>query len=182
MTVEASEAIRLGFLIHDVARLQRATQDRLLKPLGLTRSQWGVLIFLSRRDGMTQTALAADLELTKPAIGGLLERMEVAGVVQRRPDENNTRMRRVYLSRAGYRLLDEIQRLIDPVATKPVDGCTAEEVATTIRVLRLMRARELEMAGEENGDTRKARKAEGRGSAGKVRSGALHEKARIGEQ
>jgi len=174
MTVEASDAIRLGFLIHDVARLQRATQDRLLKPLGLTRSQWGVLIFLSRRDGMTQTALAADLELTKPAIGGLLERMEAAGVVQRRPDENNSRMRRVYLTRAGYRLLDEIQQLIDPVATKPVDGCTAEEVAITTRVLRLMRERELEMAGEENGESRKPA---GRNSGGKARAGAAHAKS-----
>jgi DNA-binding MarR family transcriptional regulator len=146
MTVEASDAIRLGFLIHDVSRLQRATQDRLLKPLGLTRSQWGVLIFLSRRDGMIQTALAADLDLTKPAIGGLLERMEAAGVIQRRPDEDNVRMRRVYLTRAGHRLLGDIQRLIDPVATKPVEGCTAEEVATAIRVLRKMRQRELEMS------------------------------------
>jgi DNA-binding MarR family transcriptional regulator len=125
---------------------------------------------------MTQTALAADLELTKPAIGGLLERMETAGVVQRRPDETNSRMRRVYLTRTGYRLLEEIQQLIDPVATKPVDGCTAEEVATTIRVLRVMRERELEMAGEANGDSRNA---ERRGASAKNRQGKLNEKARI---
>jgi DNA-binding MarR family transcriptional regulator len=151
MTVEASDAIRLGFLIHDVARLQRAAQDRLLKPLGLTRSQWGVLIFLSRRDGMTQTALAADLDLTKPAVGGLLGRMEVSGLIQRRRDELNARMRRVYLTRAGHRVLGQIQQVIEPVATKPVDQCTDEDVAATLRVLRRMRARELEMVGEDNG-------------------------------
>ena len=153
MKVDPNDAIRLGFLIHDVARLQRAVQDRLLKPLGLTRSQWGVLIFLSRRDGMTQTALAADLDLTKPAIGGLLERMETAGVIQRRSDEVDARIRRVYLTRAGHRLLNQIQEMIAPVATKPVELCTEEEVATAMRVLRRMRANELEMIGEESGDS-----------------------------
>lgn len=179
MTVDASDAIRLGFLIHDVARLQRAAQDRLLKPLGLTRSQWGVLIFLSRRDGMTQTALAADLDLTKPAIGGLLERMEAAGVIQRRPDEENARMRRVYLTRMGHRLLGEIHRLIDPVATKPVDGCSAAEVATTTRVLRMMRRQELEMAGEENGDLRKADEP---GATARTRSATQPGKSRTAAQ
>ena len=68
--------LRFGFLVHDVSRLRRIVVDRALKPLGITRSQWWVLAFLSRRDGMTQTALAADLDLTKVAIGGLVDRME----------------------------------------------------------------------------------------------------------
>ena len=40
--------------------------DRALKPLGITRSQWWVLAFLSRHDGMTQTSLANDLDLKIP--------------------------------------------------------------------------------------------------------------------
>ena len=80
MTRDLNTSLRFGFLIHDVSRLRRVVVDRALKPLGITRSQWWVLAFLSRRDGMTQTALAADLDLTKVAIGGLLDRMEEAYV------------------------------------------------------------------------------------------------------
>ena len=83
---DLNTSLRFGFLIHDVSRLRRVVVDRALKPLGITRSQWWVLAFLSRRDGMTQTALASDLDLTKVAVGGLLDRMEAAGFVERRAD------------------------------------------------------------------------------------------------
>ena len=66
-TRDLNTGLRFGFLIHDVSRLRRVAVDRALKPLGITRAQWWVLAFLSRRDGMTQTALAADLDLTKVA-------------------------------------------------------------------------------------------------------------------
>jgi DNA-binding MarR family transcriptional regulator len=88
---DLNTSLRFGFLIHDVSRLRRVVVDRALKPLGITRSQWWVLAFLSRRDGMTQTALAADLDLTKVAIGGLLDRMEAAGFVERRADQSDGR-------------------------------------------------------------------------------------------
>src|SRR3546814_12675126 len=74
VTKDLNTGLRFGFLIHDVSRLRRVVVDRALKPLGITRSQWWVLAFLSRRDGMTQTALAADLDLTKVALGGLPDR------------------------------------------------------------------------------------------------------------
>ena len=113
MTKDLNTSLRFGFLIHDVSRLRRIVVDRALKPLGITRSQWWVLAFLSRRDGMTQTALAADLDLTKVAIGGLLDRMESAGYVQRRADNDDGRLRRVYLSRAGSKLVNTIRENVE---------------------------------------------------------------------
>ena len=92
MAKDLNTNLRFGFLIHDVSRLRRIVVDRSLKPLGITRSQWWVLAFLSRRDGMTQTAMAADLDLTKVAIGGLIDRMETAGFVERRPDATDGRI------------------------------------------------------------------------------------------
>ena len=101
MPKDFTTSIRFGFLIHDVSRLRRIVIDRALKPLGLTRSQWWVLAFLSRRDGMTQTALAADLDHTKVAIGGLIDRMETGGFIDRRADERDARARRVFLTPEG---------------------------------------------------------------------------------
>src|SRR6266404_110024 len=78
--------LRLGFLIHDVSRLRRKVVDRVLKPLDVTRSQWWVLAFLSRDDGMSQVALADELDLGKVALGGLIDRLEAVALVERRPD------------------------------------------------------------------------------------------------
>ena len=49
---------RLGFLMHDVSRLRRKVFDDVMKPVGVTRSQWWVMAHLSRHDGMSQSDLA----------------------------------------------------------------------------------------------------------------------------
>ena len=115
MPKDLTTSIRFGFLIHDVSRLRRIVIDRALKPVGITRSQWWVLSFLGRRDGMTQTALAADLDLTKVAIGGLLDRMESSAFVERRPDQRDGRIKRIYLTPAGTRFLGTIRANIQEV-------------------------------------------------------------------
>ena len=115
MPKDLTTSIRFGFLIHDVSRLRRIVIDRALKPVGITRSQWWVLSFLGRRDGMTQTALAADLDLTKVAIGGLLDRMESSTFVERRSDQRDGRIKRVYLTPTGTRFLGTIRANIQEV-------------------------------------------------------------------
>src|SRR6266404_5294276 len=71
--------LRLGYLIHDVSRLRRMMFDRDLAPLGITRSQWWVLAFISRKDGLPQTQLANELDVGKVAVGALIDRLESSG-------------------------------------------------------------------------------------------------------
>ena len=141
--------LRFGFLIHDVSRLRRIVVDRALKPLGITRSQWWVLAFLSRRDGMTQTALAADLDLTKVAIGGLIDRIETGGFVERRADERDARARRVYLTRAGKLLVATIRANVDAVETDILSAVSENELDEAARVLIKIKARLLDIVGNE---------------------------------
>ncbi len=139
--------LRFGFLIHDVSRLRRIVVDRALKPLGITRSQWWVLAFLSRRDGMTQTALAADLDLTKVAIGGLIDRMETGDFVERRADERDARARRVFLTRAGQKLIATIRENVDAVETDILTTVTEDELDAAARALVKIKGRLLEIVG-----------------------------------
>lgn len=141
--------LRFGFLIHDVSRLRRIVVDRALKPLGITRSQWWVLAFLSRRDGMTQTALAADLDLTKVAIGGLIDRMESSGFVERRADERDARARRVYLTRAGIKMVSTIRESVDAVEADIVATVSEDELDAAAHAMVKIKNRLLELAGGE---------------------------------
>ena len=149
MTRDLNTSLRFGFLIHDVSRLRRVVVDRALKPQGITRSQWWVLAFLSRRDGMTQTALASDLDLTKVAIGGLLDRMEVAGFVERRADQSDGRARRVYLTRAGAKMVNAIRESVETVELEILDRIPEEALAQAAETLRALKETLLEMAGGE---------------------------------
>jgi DNA-binding MarR family transcriptional regulator len=149
LTRDLNTSLRFGFLIHDVSRLRRVVVDRALKPLGITRSQWWVLAFLSRRDGMTQTALASDLDLTKVAIGGLLDRMEVAGFVERRADQSDGRARRVYLTRAGAKMVNAIRESVETVELEILDRIPEEALAQAAETLRALKETLLEMVGGE---------------------------------
>lgn len=149
MSLGFEDGVRFGFLIHDVSRLRRVAVDRRLRPLGITRSQWWLLSFLSRRDGMTQTALAADLDLSKVAIGGLLGRMEAAGLVQRRPDALDARIRRVYLTRAGNRLVGQIRDQIEGFEMDILRYSTEEEYEISLRMLRRTKEALIQMLGAD---------------------------------
>jgi DNA-binding MarR family transcriptional regulator len=157
----AASAIRLGFLVWDVSRLWRVVLDRALKPLGVTRSQYSIIAFLSRRDGMTQTALAADLELTKVAVGGLLERMEAVGLVERRADESDARVRRVYLTRKGTRITQKIRELVDPIEELMLAPVGDGELDGAIHTLALIKGTLLEL-GETGGAAASTPKPGGR--------------------
>jgi len=149
LTKDLNTGLRFGFLIHDVSRLRRIAVDRALKPLGITRAQWWVLAFLSRRDGMTQTALAADLDLTKVAIGGLLDRMEVAGFVERRADMADGRARRVYLTRAGARTVGAIRQSVETVEMDILSRISDPQLEQASETLRALKETLLEMLGSE---------------------------------
>ena len=149
MTRDLNTGLRFGFLIHDVSRLRRVAVDRALKPLGITRAQWWVLAFLSRRDGMTQTALAADLDLTKVAIGGLLDRMETAGFVERRADKNDGRARRVYLARAGAKMVIAIRESVETVELDILNRVSEDALTQAAETLRTLKETLLEILGGE---------------------------------
>lgn len=142
-------SLRFGFLIHDVSRLRRIVVDRALKPLGITRSQWWMLAFLSRRDGMKQGALAADLDLTKVAVGGLIDRMESTGLVERRSDQRDARVKRIYLTAKGKSLVNRIRSQVDAVESEILSTVTEEQLDVAAEALVSIKRQLLEMLGED---------------------------------
>lgn len=138
---------RLGFLVHDVARLRRTVVDKALKPLGVTRSQWWVLANLSRQsdEGMVQTELARVMDIGKVALGGLLDRLEANGYVARLPDPTDRRAKRLTLTAEGSKLLTAIElraSALNRVMTRDVD---AEAIEVTENTLARLKTRLIEM-------------------------------------
>ena len=86
----------LGFLIHDVARFMRRKFDQEVRSTGLTRAQWWVLVELLRANGQTQSELAETMELDKATLSSLIDKLEIAGLVERRSDSRDRRVKRVF--------------------------------------------------------------------------------------
>jgi DNA-binding MarR family transcriptional regulator len=116
-----------GFLLNDVARLMRTVYDRRVKSLGLTRSQWWVLNHLYRNDGVTQTELADLLEIEKPTLGRLLDRLEAKGWVRRADDASDRRAWRVYLTDEVEPAMRELRTVAAELRRDALAGLNASE-------------------------------------------------------
>jgi DNA-binding MarR family transcriptional regulator len=116
-----------GFLLNDVARLMRTVYDRRVKALGLTRSQWWVLNHLYRNDGVTQTELADLLEIEKPTLGRLLDRLEAKGWVRREDDASDRRAWRVHLTDEVEPAMRELRTVAAELRRDALAGLSAAE-------------------------------------------------------
>jgi DNA-binding MarR family transcriptional regulator len=136
--------LQLGYLIHDVSRLRRKAFDRHIKGLKVTRSQWWVLAYVSRKDGMAQTQLAEKLDVGKVAIGGLIDRLERSGLVKRVPDEQDRRIKRIFLTPKGKRLVEKLREVSMDFNELVLQGIPASDLVTTTEVLRRLKANVIE--------------------------------------
>lgn len=116
-----------GFILHDVARLLRTTYDRRVRELGLTRSQWWVLTHLFRKDGITQSELAEMLELEKPSLGRLLDRLEAKGWVRREMDARDRRAKRVFLTSAAETPMRVMRKIAAGVREDALSGLSTAD-------------------------------------------------------
>ena len=102
MTAVANElAIRVWFrFVRLETRMNTAITDR-LRDIGLSVPQCDVLTTLTEAEGVNQQDLAKRLYVTKGNISGLLDRLETAGLVERRSTAADRRQYEIYLTPAG---------------------------------------------------------------------------------
>jgi len=137
-----------GFLINDVARLMRTTYDRRVRELGLTRSQWWVLTLLFRNDGVTQSELAELLEIEKPTLGRLLDRLEAKGWVRREHDSRDRRAWRVHLTDAVEPAMRKLRKVASELRSDALAGLSAQERERFIDTLLAVKANLVRMEKE----------------------------------
>lgn len=145
-------AFRIGFLVHDVSRLRKTIFDKALRPIGVTRSQWWVLVNLSRRrgDGMMQTELANLMDVGKVTLGGLIDRLESGGLVKREADPGDKRAKRVVMTPRGAKLMQKIRGRASVVNDQLLTGIPRRDIQHAEAVLFKMKQRLIAMDAVPN--------------------------------
>ena len=138
----------VGFLVNDISRLISAEYNRIMSPLGLTRAQWRVVVYLHRSDGLMQVDLAKLLGTGKVAVGGLVARLEKSGWVERRPDPNDGRSNRVYLTRKGRVIEEKMVRTGRELTGRVLSNLSAAERRELTRLLLAVKDNLLEIEAE----------------------------------
>jgi DNA-binding MarR family transcriptional regulator len=143
----APNMFRLGYLVHDVSRMRRTLCDQHMRPIGITRSQWWVLANLSRQPnaGTSSTELAKILDVGKVTVGGIIDRLETAGYVYRRVDKADRRAKRIFITQAGFKVIERMREILEPLNEGICAGLTLDEIDQVEHHLAIIRKNLREM-------------------------------------
>ncbi len=128
------------FLLYDVARLIRVRADQRARRLGMTRAQWVIMAWLELRPGISQNELAGFVDVEPITIGRLVDRLEARGLVERRHDPADRRVRRLHLTGQAEPVLREIRAYRDSINSGVVALLGPEELALLTKSLRTIKA------------------------------------------
>jgi MarR family transcriptional regulator for hemolysin len=129
----------VGVLLVDVARLLRRNFNRRAQALGLTQPQWQALARLSQNQGMNQACLADLLEVQPITLARLIDRLQAAGWVERRPDPADRRVQRLYLTVKAEPLLDDIRALATETREEAMQGLPDRERRQLMKTLQTIK-------------------------------------------
>jgi MarR family transcriptional regulator, transcriptional regulator for hemolysin len=110
------------FTLGELARLVRAHADRQAARYGITRAQWAVLAKVERFEGMKQSELAEQMEMQPITLTRLVDRLCDNGWIERRGDESDRRVNRLYLRKAARPLLVKLSGLRSEITATALEG------------------------------------------------------------
>ena len=118
----------------------QAVNDQLQRS-GLTDASWAPLIRLDiDGDNITQTELSARVALDTSSLVRLLDLLEARGFVQRLADPQDRRAKRIILTPAGRAEIAKIRERIDAIEADLLRHIGDEEIAQSLKVMRLLAA------------------------------------------
>ncbi len=125
----------IGFQVLQVHKAHRSRADAAFNKLGIHTGQEMILLQLWIEEGIPQSQLAASMEVEPPTATKMLQRMERAGLIERRQDPGDARISRVYLTERGRALELPVLEVWKQLEVQTVAGLSLTEQALLHRLL-----------------------------------------------
>ncbi|KQZ99755.1 MarR family transcriptional regulator [Mesorhizobium sp. Root157] len=134
MITEGTE--RLGFLIHDAARLMRKRFEARASGMGLSAAQWRLMVRVTKEEGVAQARLAELLEIEPISVSRLIDRMEEGGWIERRADASDRRVRTIFPTPKALKAYAQVKGLAGEVYEEALTGMSDDDRRALIKGLR----------------------------------------------
>ena len=115
------------FSLGELSRLVRAYADRQAARYGITRAHWAVLAKVERSEGMKQSELAELMEMQPITLTRLIDKLCDNGWIERRGDETDRRVNRLYLKKAARPLLGKLAGLRSELTATALEGISPQD-------------------------------------------------------
>jgi MarR family transcriptional regulator, transcriptional regulator for hemolysin len=127
------------FTLGEVQRMMRAYADREAARYGITRAQWAVLAKVERNEGMKQSELAEQMEMQPITLTRLIDKLCDNGWIERRGDDSDRRVNRLYLRKAARPLLAKLAGLRSELTATALDGISPADAHRMLSQLEMIK-------------------------------------------
>jgi MarR family transcriptional regulator for hemolysin len=128
--------IRFALQIGQVGRKWRTQLNARLKDTGLSEARWITLLRLSLLGPVAQNDLAEQIGIQGPTLVRLLDALERQGLIERRAQRGDRRIKRIHLTRKAQPVLKNITTISGRLRRELLADIAREDLATAHRVLR----------------------------------------------
>lgn len=125
----------IGYLLGDRSRLLRRAFDERVRALGVTGTQARLLFYLTRTEGENQGFYADELDVEPITLCRMVDRMEEAGMIERRPAPTDRRARQLFLTERSRNAIPALRECVDQLLEEMLAGISLAERKTLIQVL-----------------------------------------------
>ena len=107
--------------------LERAAEYRIKDELGLTSSQWKVIMALKFFNGISQKELAGKIYVDGSTLVPVIDKMENGGLVERKPDPNDRRNNLIFLTKKSESTINSIIEILFQLRKEFYKGISQKE-------------------------------------------------------
>ena len=128
----------IAFLTNSGGKSLDESMNKRFRGQDITRTQWTALYYIDRIEDITQKELAEAMMISGPSASNLVDRLETAGLVHRREDKENGRIKHLVLTKEGEEKLRELAHIPVEFNEDAMKDVSAEDLETFKRVLAKM--------------------------------------------
>jgi DNA-binding MarR family transcriptional regulator len=141
----------VGFLISQLGFVSSKGFHDALRPVGIDPREFLLLRFVAASDAPSQQALAERLGIPASRMVALVDRLEEEGLVERRPDSEDRRIRAVHLTRKGGKVLERAGKVAVEYEMRLCSGLAGDEREQLIDLLQKLQVDHLRLRGVHPG-------------------------------
>jgi MarR family transcriptional regulator, lower aerobic nicotinate degradation pathway regulator len=129
----------IGFLLSKGYQRAWAILREGIEQYDLTPPQFALLAFLWQQDGLTQVELSEKGQIDRSTIGGLIDRLERNGLLERRQHPQDRRAYRIYLTEHGKAMESTLSACAERSLKRFTSGLNEDELTELRRMLEILR-------------------------------------------
>ncbi len=129
----------IGFLLSKGYQRAWAILREEIEQYDLTPPQFALLSFLWQQDGLTQVELSEKGQIDRSTVGGLIDRLERNGLLERRQHPQDRRAYKIYLTEHGKEMETTLTGCADNSLKRFTSGLNDEEIIELRRMLEILR-------------------------------------------